>query len=281
MALPTLDSTYAYVLNRYNGQELYAKAETTANRFASLTKLWAMGKVVRDYYPTEASLQALDLTITQALVDNTNADSDVNLNDIWPGDGLVKAALLPSSNISVTTLLYHIGITDLGYTGTVDEVVDDMIAFMNAEATAAGLSSTTYGTVHGAPGAGESFESGTAKEQATVLDYVCDWPFMRTVWADPTPTINIDRGGAATENISSGLSIFGDTGVIGAKSGTGGGRHLSTLWEAPNGNEVIIVTLDAATQGDSETDHRAIITQLPIDYPYLSGPTGTALPAPA
>lgn len=270
MALPALTSAHCSVLNRADKSTLYSLDPTGLSWVASLTKLWSLHCIVRSGYADEAALNTLSVTVdadSNAL--GGSGASDSNAGDIWPGFACLQGALIPSSSELTDALERHVAVNDLGYTGTTAEVRAAIVAAMNTSAAAAGMSNTTYTDHYGLSTTTRS----TSADQALMMDLVCDWPAVRSAWLTaPFVQVTIERNGQPwIEGLSSSSWVWADTGVIGLKNGIGGGTHLATLWTAPSGDEIVIVTLNS-DQGmvGVVDDHRAIMAQLPIDYPALS-----------
>ena len=275
MALPTVDAAGVSVINRDTDAVIYTKNPTTAYYNASLTKLMTT-HVVLQRYASKAAMEVVDVTIVAGDLTAGGTGNNLSSGDVWTLWQLMINLLIASSNNSALAIARVIGQEILD--DEEDEITDPVVRFvteMNAEATTLGMDDTTYTTPHGF----ETSHSITATDLRIVYDEVMDNADIRSIFVYGRHRLTIDRGGAYTLAADSDLSIFGAIGMRALKTGTGGGRHLGALWEAPNGQEFVIVLLNGSSEQDTFDDFDAIVAQLVIDDASLGTPAAPWTPA--
>jgi len=230
--------------------------------------------ILFDHYSTKAALEAEDVTVIAADITGGSGTNDCQENDIQNLWQLLACAMLPSSNNAINAIARTIGtkiFVDAGSTGNTGVV--RFVEQMNIEAAALGMDDTTYTTPSGQETDHDitAEDVGTLCKQAQLLDNAA---LQEILW-HRTMRHTIDRGGPFIEVYVGGTGNRELPGYRMRKTGIGGGTHRFVMVEMPNGQEVVMVTLDASSEANANADITALYDQLLIDYPGTLGTPGT------
>lgn len=220
-------ATSALIIDRENGQVVYARDADSPKPMASLTKLMTAYIIARDHKADEVVTIPSDVKTVQA-------GDNVVLN-LQPGDkatvgALMQPLLIPSANdVAVALAVFDSG------------SVEAFVAKMNATAKELGLKNTTF---KNPTGLDEPNHVSTATDLARLTQYSLASPMIASTVKKPQGALVTDAGrkySFATTN-----KLLGQGGVVGVKTGTTAkaGECLITLSQRA-GREVITVVLNS------------------------------------
>ena len=268
IAPPAVSSASLVAWNLTTNTQLYTKQDALVNNCASLTKIMTM-RILLQYYPTQAALEAVDYTmVADDIVGGTGAGLQVG--DVLNLYQLLQCLLLPSDNNAANAIANHVGTVDLG--GDKNTFITEM----NAQATALGMSNTTYVGPAGHPETNTS----TAEDGQLLWETQYDHPVPVEIWKKSYIRTDITRGVTFSLAVFSGSYVQSDPGMRGRhKEGIGSGYHGMSHFIMPNGEEVSVSSLNAVGRPELSADHRAVYWQLRTDFPELDTPANPWTPA--
>lgn len=262
-----LYGTRIYATNVATGQVYYTANSNSIKVPASLTKL--MSAYVLLQYKTQSEIESETTTIVSG---DLTGGSGANLSagDVITLHALLADTMLPSSNMAVTAIARVIGQELLDVeSGGVGDPVARFVTEMNTQASTIGLSSSVWKNPHGIDESpnNESIPADICKLMGLLWAY----PVMVGIWAlGETYAMPLTRGGTPTTvTITSSNLMIDDVGVVGGKTGTTSAANLSILWEAPSGDVLALTVFNAGETG-RYAEIRAMIAQLPTDFPELT-----------
>ncbi|TCN30355.1 putative Ig domain-containing protein [Sinorhizobium americanum] len=270
---PTVNADHVFVRDITAGSTLYGKApDTQCDYPASVTKLMTALIVLRN------KRSALSDTVTVQSGDLLSASySQMGLlaNDVITFTDLLHGMLLPSGGDACQAAARIVG--DLL---TASGGVARFVTEMNTVADELGMAGTSYANTWGFA---EANHYSTARDVGLLMEEVLSEPALSGILDKSVYSATITGANARTIFMSSSNPILEDEGVIGGKTGTWidttpdpdiNVYNLANAWQAPNGNTIVVVTLQSDTGADRQDDQRDLIAQLPTDYPYLATTTG-------
>jgi len=224
---------------------------------------------VRRQKTTLASLAATT-TITANDVAIVGSGDNLHAGDVVSLHELLLDALLASSNQACMALGRVIGQErlDVESAGAGDPIAR-FVSEMKAQAKRLGAAHTTVIDPHG-------FDGGNVTSPADVcrlLAALRDDEVVLDIWRFSGYRMPLTRSGSPTiVTVAATNRMKADIGVIGGKTGTVAGEtfNLAVLWEAPNGQTVACCVLASSTTQSRYVDMRAILAQLPVDFPALA-----------
>lgn len=263
--IPTISAPNAHVVNLGTGQVYYSKT-ATLDQAASVTKLMT-ARLVMMYRPTLSAL-AETTTITSAdIADGTSYN--LQAGDVISLHALLVNALFPSDNSSCSALARVIGLELLGGTGTESQAKNRFIAEMNAQADVLNFSEeSVYVNAHGL---GENYI--TPADANTLIGSLRDNSILLDIWASESIDIQFTRSSVVqTRTLTTPNQFYTYPGVYGFKGGTLSKTNLALLWRAPSGDRIALTIIGSPDATQRYIDMKALLDQLPIDYPELAQP---------
>lgn len=271
---PGLNSDYAFVRNFDTGQVYYSKSPDTQAIPVSITKLMTALIVLRN------KRAALSDTVT------------IQSGDLL-GGSFSSMGLLAGDVITFTDLLYGMLLPSGGDAAqAAGRVVGDLlggvggrtrfIAEMNAVAAELGMTGTAFTNTYGNNEAGHY---ATARDITSLMDEVLSESILVGIISTSIRTVAVTGANARTLFLSTTNPILEDGGIIGGKDGTWVDTtpdpdllvyNLTNCWQAPNGQKIVITTLDSNGSSERQADQRVIIGQLVLDFPALAIATPSA-----
>lgn len=261
--IPTISAPNAQVDNLDTGKVYYSKT-ATLDPAASVTKLMT-ARLVMMYRPTLTDL-AETTTITSAdIADGTSYN--LQAGDVVSLYALLVNALFPSDNSSCSALARVVGLEMLGGSGTESQAKNRFVAEMNAEADSLGMSNeTVFVNPHGL---GENYMS--SHDANILIGSLRDNAILLGIWASESIDIHFTRSGVVqTRTLTTPNAFFDYPGVYGFKGGTLTKTNLALLWRAPSGDKIALTVIGSPDATQRYNDMKALLDQLPIDYPELA-----------
>ena len=272
-ACPTVAATRVHVKNLQTGDVYYTKGLTGGEtRPASITKMMT-ALVLLQHKSTLTDLAETTTVMSDAISEGTSAS-------FQPGDvvslhDLLAFAMLPSDNAAAAMLGYVIGCHLLGGTPTYAQAKTRFVTQMNTQASALGMSATTYINAHGLGN-----NASSPLDTNTLMAVLVKKRVLRDIWRFSSWNASVVRGGSTITVESPAGYGNGYPGMVGGKGGSLTGLfNRGILWEAPNGHMIALTTFGSPTIGDLSADSAAIIAALPTDYPALATPATAFTPA--
>ena len=264
IAPPTVTASAVYVLNADTGQAYYHKGgEGEEARLKSITKLVTAHVLVTEV----GDLSATVTTVSGDLAPGSTAN--LQEGDIWTLEDLLWGALLPSGNDAATAIARHVG----GLLPGRGDVIDKFVAAMNAAALKMGATDTTLVDPSGLSHSNVGSARDAAKIGAAVfLDKTLGLYGLRK-----RRRVAVSGPNARTEHLKTTVRMLGADNVFWGKTGTQtrgtSTRNLVIGWRAPNRQRVVAAILGSTSNANRYGDMRAILAQLPLDFPKLmNGP---------
>lgn len=266
---PGLHSDYAYVRNFDTGQEYYTKGADTPTIIASITKLLTAIVVLRN---KRSSLSDTVTVQSGDLLPANYSQMGLQASDVISFTDLLHGLLLPSGGDAAQAAGRVVGDL-LGGAGGISRFVTEM----NSVAAALGMTSSAFTNTHGSTN--DAGHYSTARDLAQLMDEVLREAVLASIVNKAVYSASITGTNARTMFLTTTNLILEDQGVLGGKTGTLIDTapdpdlevfDLANTWVAPNGQKIVIITLYADTTADRYADQRAIIGQLPVDFPALA-----------
>lgn len=251
---PTLTADNVFVIDE-NDVVLYEDEPDEVKELASLSKLMTMMLAV-DHL---GNLDTTDLTAVTADTGIGSTNAGLLNNDVLSVRDAIIGAAVPSGNDCANALGRYIN-QALG--GLLTSTTTHCVPAMNTKAAALGMSNTTFDNVHGGTVAENM---GSARDAALMLkEVIANYPDVLAAISDRTHGIDITGGRTTTLTVSTTNAMFGEAGVLSAKTGTTGATkgNLALRWKAPTtGEEVVAVVIDATDATTRFTDMRILMKQ--------------------
>lgn len=301
-------TSYCCVVDATNDYTLYtSNADTVFNNPASLTKLMTV-LLVYEYHGPDGANDLSSGTVTVTAADVTQPVANFTLDsmglengDVISWENLLYGMFLPSGFDACMAAARVIGdelYAAAGNTGT--QGVTRFVERMNARAVELGMSNTTYTDPYGnSVSNGSNHNLSTARDIAALAKVVLAHSTVQTISSASSRSVTVTGPDARTFTVKAynvftngpGLDTAGTsstrkaiklTNYIAGKDGVWnddvGGHHNNHagLWSTPNAN-VLIVTMNSATQLCMDFDQKGMYYQLSKDFPYLwdaAGKTG-------
>lgn len=288
VAPPPLESTNAYAYDITLDRPLYAKDhdEHGGTTPASLVKLMTGLLLYERKGPGGENVLATETAaVTSAHISAGGSsiiglmDTDTATWDEW------LYMLLQASDNAVGEMIADLIGDEIDGGGRTT-----FLSQMALKAAALGMSETTFASPSGFPSEDDRM---SPRDVMKLLRQVATVQSggMRAYLSQHAYTFTIDSGPSApsigpwnnpvdllTSHTAEGLSVgatdIKDFGVLIGKGGLHTGPSPDTysvaaLWQAPNGNEIAIINLHATRDGHRYLDWRAMMYELPDDFPYL------------
>lgn len=242
-----LEAKAAYVYDARTEAVLYAKNENTRMPLASLTKVMA-ALVAEELAPGYGTV-----TVTKDALD-TEGDSGLRPGERWSLKDLLDFSLVSSSNDGIRAVALSLGALSSA-NATESEIVDDFVRTMNTKAAELDLKNTYFWNETGLDESeykGGAY--GTAKDMATLLDYVIEYhPEMMEATREFNTTLeSLDNYKHLVKNTN---QVAGEIpGLIASKTGftnTAGG-NLVFAFDPELGRPIIVTILGSTAEGRFE-----------------------------
>jgi D-alanyl-D-alanine carboxypeptidase (penicillin-binding protein 5/6) len=264
---PTVDADYVYVANLETGQVYYAKDAEAQVVPASITKLMSALVILQE------KSGALSDTVTVAAGDlddvGNNSVMGLQLNDVITFEDLLYGSLLPSGSDATNAAGRVVGDILTASGGEARFITE-----MNAYAATLGMGDTNFSSTYGE---NDASNYSTAADLWLLLREAMDNATIATIVDTSVWTATITGANARAIFMSMINDVLEDEGVIGGKEGKWLGDvsdpniyNAANTWVAPNGQRVGILTLHSDSDALRQADQRAIIAQLPVDFPALA-----------
>jgi D-alanyl-D-alanine carboxypeptidase (penicillin-binding protein 5/6) len=267
MAIPSLDADYAYVYNATRDRTLYEKSPDTATNPYSITKVMTAYVMATSGVSLSTTVQAVTGDLLSASYDQMGL---ANLDEISYRD-LLYGMFVVSGGDAAQVIGRHVGDALTASGGRTRFITE-----MNTKAATLGMTNTLFANTWGYR---DPVNHYTTARDLAVLATSAYADADIALAADETVYAASITGGRTTSIVMhSPNNLINDDSVVAVKFGTwidtGIDDYSACLeWTAPNGDRIIIVTLNSSSAALRSSDVRTLITQLPADYPYLSSDT--------
>ena len=270
IALPQVTASSVFVVNADTGQTLYRKNEDKAFRILSITKLITAYVLVQ-----RLGGQLSDtVTITQGdLVPGSSAG--LRKGDIWSLENLLYGMLLVSGNDAALAIADHVGRAILVQEKKRGSSIKRFVQKMRSAATALGASHTQIADPYGLSPSNVS----TARDVALIGSTIFRDGRLLPFWQCARRSLSIGGPEARNVTLTSTIEMLGQDDIVGAKTGSHVSKniyHLVVGWRAPNGQKIVAVVLGSADHPSRYNDMRAILVELPHDFPELAEPAASS-----
>jgi D-alanyl-D-alanine carboxypeptidase (penicillin-binding protein 5/6) len=266
IAPPPVTASSVFAVNADTGQTLYSKNDSTPIRLHSITKL------ITAYVLVQLLGDRLSepVTITQAHL-TSGSSAGLRAGDVWTLQDLLYGMLLVSGNDAALAIADHAGRTLLAEENKRGNSSKRFVQDMTPTAAALGAKQARFVDPHGL----SPLNVGTARDVGLIGRTVFRDPSLQPIWRCPEQTLGIGGPNARKIMLKSTIEMLGEDGIIGAKTGSHIGKNIYNLvvaWRAPNGQTIVAAVLGSKDHPARYNDMRAILTQLPRDFPELAGP---------
>lgn len=284
---PAGQMPYVHVRDTTEGWDLYTRnPDTVFNYPASCVKLMTL-LLAYEYH-------SADWTSTFAVVASDCGQPLPGLNldlapfaagDVVTWEQLAYAILLPSASDACQVIARKIGAELLGGTPTDADSRAAFVARMNARAAELDMDSVFTDSFGGSQQGATIRNQMTARDLSTLCVEAMGHATLRAIAATSTYALVIAAGPQPRTMSIANYSPFvngpyfnrqgvKDDRVEGGKNGVweldGLYHHNCTLlWTAPNGNEIVITTMDSKSPWGCVLDQKGIMYSLLRDFPYL------------
>lgn len=290
---PPLEAKAAFVRNITTGTNYYASnadQPTLQNEAASLAKLMSAKILLAQ----KSAVLATETATVQTGETVGGSSASLTVGDVLTLRELLYGMIVPSGNDAAEVVARVIGDYIHSQTGSGTSGRTRFLEEMNAQAAALGMTNTSFESPHGTnlspdgTNACENFT--TARDLAILAADILTNSTIQTVATAASHTMTITGANARTYSVSSTLGLVNaGTGVgnVGAYSGTqaakGGvqgasaGKHTTdsyssaVLWQAPNGDQLVIIELHSTTDTTRTWDQLALFWEALSDHSTLAG----------
>lgn len=263
------DSQFVAAIDITTGRVLYDKAANTVYDYPASTV-----KMMTVLLVAELKGDALSETVTWQTSDDLDSGfSQVGFNngDVVTWADLLHGMLMVSGGDACQAAARVLGNEDAGAALTSTGGYARFTEMMNERAVALGCGNSRFSNAHGA-----ELHAVTARDMAVIAAHCFSNATVADLALDTAYTINVTGANARAINLNNGNPLLDDAGVMGSKTGSlSGGSYpttnsLGTCWQAPNGNIIGLMALNAATSAGRYDDTTEMISSLPTDFPYLA-----------
>lgn len=271
---PTVNSQFACVIDATRGIILYTKNHMDGFGWPASTV-----KIMTALIAAERKAGSLSSTITFQTSDDLPSgfsQADLANGDVFSWIDGIHTIMRVSAGDVCQTFARVIGNEIAGRTLTSTLGYADFVAEMNNRASLIGVTrNCNFVNSHGGNGPPEfsmcardlCFIASACFGNSDILSVFATSSHNFQVTAGPNPrTIVMNYGG-----------IYGSTGYQADKNGAlilpGLGVEtysLTSQWTAPNGNRIVMATMNATTGTNRNNDHLNMYSALTTDFPYLA-----------
>jgi len=265
---PTLDANQMIARDLTNGWDLYDKnaGVDPGTSPHSLVKL-ATALILMDRKGSVLDSESATV-VSGDLVAGTSAQ--LQAGDVLTWHELLFGLIVPSGNDAAETIARVVGdyiqTQDGGATGGKTRFVQEM----NLLAGTLEMNDTTFTSPNGYPDANDR---STARDLARLAEAAFNNSTIRAVAATASHTMTITGANARTYAVTHTSELINDDNVLAIKTGGGaasGEFHHCMLWQAPNGNELVLINMNSVLSGDRFMDARCLAYQIVEDFDYLT-----------